>query len=232
MFQESSAKEITLYDDLPLPVFVMLHSCYRPPNLIYPTLPPWTDAENAAASGTNKIVLYHIDVYAVADKYDVPRLRTVAAAHVIKCLVVYFDLAEKQPKHPKLIPTLNLPELVEKVYKITGAWDEKEPLRKAMLDLIVKHPASKSTGPPGALVSEVLKCARLIESFGRDMYIRTMQDVAKLDKVTWLSTVEQVQCPACNGKWMKPTSWGLARCFGCGVIRQWTDEHVVKRVQG
>lgn len=208
----------------------MLQSCYRPSNNGYDLNPPWSAAQKQAAVNSNKMLLFHVEVYVVADKYDLPHLSVQAARHTARCLTLCLEYAVGHPKHPHLRAMIDLNGLLTRVYDVTAASDETCLLRKTVLDVILSHPTTKSTGPPGILTDEVTKCVREVEGFGRDMYIRTMAEAKKLEGKSYLDVVEEVVCPACGLNWAKPTTeaWRDMYCVGCGVARDWSRCGVAK----
>jgi hypothetical protein len=229
--QESNSSELTLHDDNEVAMTVMLKSCYFPPVNAYNMMPPWTPAEKMSKRHSNQGLLFHVDIYAVADKYLLPHLQQRAAHHVGKYLNIYLDSILASPNNvAAIIAMTNLHECLTKIYKVTAAGDVNTLLRHAVLDVLVSHAATRSTGKPGPMTAEVMRCAREIDGFGADMYVRTMSEVAKLSTNAYLEVVEEVKCPHCQNRWMKPASgaWGVARCIKCGEIADW-KAHTVAR---
>ncbi|KAH5035261.1 hypothetical protein HBI74_061890 [Parastagonospora nodorum] len=211
----------------------MLKSCYCPPTNAYDMLPPWTAAEKLAKRPgfSNSCLLFHVEVYVVADKYLMEQLRQRAAVHMGIFLKRYLEaIFAKRTSPAPTIAAVNIHECLTKIYAATVAGDENTPLRKAVLDVLMSHRTTRSTGEPGCMTAEVMRCAREIEGFGRDMYVRTMGEAAKLGSVAYLEVVEEVLCPSCQHRWMKPTgiAWILVRCISCGVPSHWSSHTVAK----
>jgi len=209
----------------------MLKSCYNPPINSYHVGPPWSATESAAKRNSNAALLYHVDVYIVADKYLMPQLRLRAAFYVGKWMNRYLDVVQQSQASPgPIIAIINLHGCLSKIYEAAAAGNENTPLRKAVLDVIMSHVTTRSTGPPGIMTAEVMRCVREIDGFGRDMYVRTMGEAAKLGNVAYLEVVEEVQCPHCQNRWMKPMAeaWSVVRCISCGLPAQWSA-HTVAR---
>ncbi|KAH5582121.1 hypothetical protein HBI24_120550 [Parastagonospora nodorum] len=230
---ESDASELTLHDDDELATTIMLKSCYCPPTNAYDMLPPWTAAEKLTKRPgfSNSCLLFHVEVYVVADKYLMEQLRQRAAVHMGIFLKRYLEaIFAKRTSPAPTIAAVNIHECLTKIYAATVAGDENTPLRKAVLDVLMSHRTTRSTGEPGCMTAEVMRCAREIEGFGRDMYVRTMGEAAKLGSVAYLEVVEEVLCPSCQHRWMKPTgiAWILVRCISCGVPSHWSSHTVAK----
>ncbi|KAH6471280.1 hypothetical protein HBI59_036520 [Parastagonospora nodorum] len=230
---ESDASELTLHDNDELATTIMLKSCYCPPTNAYDMLPPWTAAEKLTKRPgfSNSCLLFHVEVYVVADKYLMEQLRQRAAVHMGIFLKRYLEaIFAKRTSPAPTIAAVNIHECLTKIYAATVAGDENTPLRKAVLDVLMSHRTTRSTGEPGCMTAEVMRCAREIEGFGRDMYVRTMGEAAKLGSVAYLEVVEEVLCPSCQHRWMKPTgiAWILVRCISCGVPSHWSSHTVAK----
>ncbi|KAH3962635.1 hypothetical protein HBI25_105840 [Parastagonospora nodorum] len=232
-FTESDASELTLHDDDELATTIMLKSCYCPPTNAYDMLPPWTAAEKLTKRPgfSNSCLLFHVEVYVVADKYLMEQLRQRAAVHMGIFLKRYLEaIFAKRTSPAPTIAAVNIHECLTKIYAATVAGDENTPLRKAVTDVLMSHRTTRSTGEPGCMTAKVMRCAREIEGFGRDMYVRTMGEAAKLGSVAYLEVVEEVLCPSCQHRWMKPTgiAWSLVRCISCGVPSHSSSHTVAK----
>ncbi|KAH4059367.1 hypothetical protein HBI37_056370 [Parastagonospora nodorum] len=230
---ESDASELTLHDDDELATTIMLKSCYCPPTNAYDMLPPWTAAEKLTKRPgfSNSCLLFHVEVYVVADKYLMEQLRQRAAVHMGIFLKRYLEaIFAKRTSPAPTIAAVNIHECLTKIYAATVAGDENTPLRKAVTDVLMSHRTTRSTGEPGCMTAKVMRCAREIEGFGRDMYVRTMGEAAKLGSVAYLEVVEEVLCPSCQHRWMKPTgiAWSLVRCISCGVPSHSSSHTVAK----
>lgn len=143
----------------------------------------------------------------------------------------YLDAVQMNHASPApTIAKINIHGCLTKIYTATAAGDENTMLRKSVLDIIMVHSTTRSTGQPGVMTAEVMRCAREIDGFGRDIYVRTIGETAKLDSVAYLEVVEEVQCPHCQGRWMKPVAgvWNFVRCIRCGLPTTW-DTHTVAR---
>jgi hypothetical protein len=126
----------------------MLKACYCPPTNAYDMLPPWTAAENLAKrpSNSNSCLLFHVEVYVVADKYLMEQLRQRAAIHVSNFLKRYLDaIFAKRTSPAPTIAAVNLHGCLTKIYAATAAGDENTPLRKAVLDVLMSHSTTRST---------------------------------------------------------------------------------------
>jgi hypothetical protein len=128
------------------------------------------------------MLLFHVNVDVVADKYQVPRLRLQAARHVARFLNLMLKYATKHSKHAKVRDMLDLSGLLERLYEVMAAEDERCLLRKAVSDVLMAHKTTNPIGPPRILVDEVMECAREIEGFGKDVYVRTMAKADKLEE--------------------------------------------------
>ncbi|EAT89667.1 hypothetical protein SNOG_02936 [Parastagonospora nodorum SN15] len=179
---------------------------------------------------SNSCLLFHVEVYVVADKYLMEQLRQRAAVHMGIFLKRYLEaIFAKRTSPAPTIAAVNIHECLTKIYAATVAGDENTPLRKAVTDVLMSHRTTRSTGEPGCMTAKVMRCAREIEGFGRDMYVRTMGEAAKLGSVAYLEVVE-VLCPSCQYRWMKPTgiAWSLVRCISCGVPSHSSSHTVAK----
>ena len=154
----------------------------------------------------------------MADKYDAPKLRGLAARHLKNLLKATFDLVPNMLP-AQVIQIVGLRGILDRVYEVTGQWDLNDPLRKAVLDVIFEHDASKPVGvaKPGVLAAEVVKAARDMLEFGRDMFLRMTEVPAAEGPDAYLDVVEEVTCTHCNRKWAKVSSCTGARCAMCGV---------------
>lgn len=188
-------------------------------------LPGWPAWKVAQAINSNKFALYHINNYAVADKYNAPKLRELAAKCMNVLLKATLDMLPSMPP-AQVVQIIGLRGILDKVYETTGHWDLNDPLRKAVLDVIMEHAALKPIGVarPGVLAAEVIKAAQDIPDFGRDMFLRTMSVAPALaDPPAYLDVVEEVTCPSCNGKWPKVAAHVRVRCTICGVVHTWKN---------
>lgn len=200
----------------------MLEACYQHGNQYLGT-PPWSKERVKESQNSNKFALFHISMYAVADKYDAPRIRAQATHHMKTLLIRVLDLLKDQGASPQAIEAFGLRGILDKVYDITGHRTLNDPLRKAILDVIMGHTATRPLGttPPGTFLPEVLKAANGIPDFGRDMFLRVMGPITSSATPVSLDLVEAVTCPNCSGKWGKPFAYTRVRCIQCGVINTW-----------
>lgn len=196
----------------------MLQACYLPNNK-YHHMPPWSAEQMAASKSSNKIVLFHISVYTVVDKYQAPRIREAVLLHIRNWLRGAFNFTQVRGGIPPTVEVVGLRGIVEKVYGITGHVDLDEPLRKTLLDVIMEHPATKPINiKPGTLAGEVVKAAGDIPDFGRDMFLRTMQAVPATvpNKKSFLAVIEQITCGHCGRVWSRVIANSPPRCIHCG----------------
>lgn len=216
--QEAGAHELTLKDDDDEALLQMLQACYLPNNRYHHT-PSWSAERIATAKTSNAILLFHVSVYTVVDKYQAPRIREHALTHICNWLRGVLNVTQTRGASPQMVAIVGLRGIIEKVYEVTGHMDLNDPLRKTILDVIMEHPATKPVNAkPGTLIDEVVKIATDIPDFGRDMFLRTMLVVPPSAPVPkpFLAVVRQVTCGKCGKVWVKLMVYTQAKCVFCG----------------
>ncbi|KAH7378309.1 hypothetical protein BKA66DRAFT_467030 [Pyrenochaeta sp. MPI-SDFR-AT-0127] len=201
----------------------MLQACYQPDNK-YNLTPSRSLDDTTEPKHKNKFIFFHISMYVVADKYDAPKIREYAADRVTKLLTLAFNTVKDLSASSALIQVIDLRGILDKVYEHTGHRNMEEPLRKAVLRVVMGHPATRplSMRKPGVLVSEIVKIAESIPDFGRDMFLQTMGTVPSLATLpTFLDVVEEVTCSRCSSSSMKLCRYYVTRCIVCGEWNKW-----------
>lgn len=181
------------------------------------------------ARKTNVLGLYHIEIYRVSDKYDAPNICCHAAGCAAAVLKASLALAVDKEISPEVLQNVGLRGIISRVYEVTAHRDVSDPLRKAILNTIMLHPATRPIGSvkPGVLAAEIINLAKSFPDFRRDMFLKTVGCVG-VDSVTgvgdppvYLDFVEQVTCPNCQYTWGKDCKVISSRCLQSGVMNKW-----------
>lgn len=204
-FQESESREITLHNDDADALEAMLHYLYHEKR-------KWIRRLD-----TDTYLLFCLDLYEVADKYDCPNVQE--AAHLDFCngFKKYWNNAAFCEV------AYGFREIVNKLY------EGPQSLLKFSLQTILSHKESQLNGPLGKLRPLILRTARELAEFGRDILLHIMdqtggQEPGKEGVAVELNFTHMVECPDCYGTWMKPSGRIEGHCWECGeYFDSWDD---------
>ena len=208
-FQEKESKEITLHDDDADALEAMLYYLYHDKR-------KWTGRLD-----TDIYLLFCLNLYQVADKYDCPNVQEAAHFDFCNGFKKYWDNAA----HCEVVD--GFPEIVSKLY------EGPQSLLKYSLQAILNHEESQLTGSLGKLRPLILKTARDVAEFGRDILLHIMEQTGeqgseKNDVAVTLEFTYTAQCPNCDGKWMRLCGQNVGYCWSCGAHHERWNEYKVR----
>jgi hypothetical protein len=208
----------------------MLSYCYIGSKVV-----PWRAPGGSSLRLTNyEEILYIINLFEVADKYDCPSLQDDASQIFTRCLSDYmFDLRGKDRTEQLQLAEKELLTIVTKVYDLSAGrtWEQLDILHTLIQEARKMSGACRGRESEGSIghVLHIL-CKKHVE-FGRDMLLELLGDSLDPCSPTDITVRHQVQCPKCNFKWMLPMSeesgWSKGCCWACGVYQ---DDWVHYRV--
>jgi hypothetical protein len=206
-FQEKESQEIILHDDDADALEAMLY-------YLYCDKTKWTGRLD-----TNTYLLFCLNLYQVADKYDCPIVQEAAHLDFRTGFKKYWDNAAQC-------------EVVDGFREIVNnLYEGPQSLLKYSLQIISNHRESQLTGSTGKLRPLILKTARDVAEFGRDILLHIMEQTGKQgsEKVVTvkLEFMYIVKCPKCEFVWMRPRSQVNGCCWTCGKMRlDWNEYEI------
>ena len=156
-------------------------------------------------------IMFHIRVYGVADKYDVPQLRHRASNLVLRRIRDLFGVIDDSNI---TIIREGFQDIIRKIYQLTAASSNGE-LRSVISSITMEHRNSQVVGKPGALTSVVVELSKEIAEFGQDLFLAIVEITGRGG---WaLNWTTQHQCPSCQNSYYKDIDGGSALyCPFCG----------------
>jgi len=193
-----------LRDDDPAAISAMLDSVYRSGRINFPELD---------ASATH--VIFCIELYRVADKYDVPNLFMQIRSSFYHRVAEWLD-AETPDNGNKAKEAVSPESFSEVISKLYGLPNIKigHPLVDVLLDQLEIREATKIC-QNGGVVSPLLEQAcEKVPEFGRDLCLHLL----RMGSMGEIGLMTQVKCPECEGVWRRSDSdTPFGYCHLCGL---------------
>jgi hypothetical protein len=180
-------------------------------------------------------VLFCIELYRVADKYDVPTLLLHIGSSFKHKVNVWLD--HKTPKNDNKakepISPESFCEVISKLYGLPNIT-----ISHCLVDVLLGQiDMSKPTKilQNDGLVSPLLELAcEKVPEFGRDLCLHILRMSMKIvygaeRLIKEIGVTTQVKCPACEGIWRRSVSSSLSSyCYLCGHhAEDWEDNEFV-----
>jgi hypothetical protein len=167
--QEGESNEIVLKDDDATAIEKMLECIYSG------SLAPMDDDLEGM-----ELVWLAINIYQVADKYDVPDLlefapqifKTYLENWADLCLGDIWDDEFKIEENEHIIKDFG--EIVQRVYAVTGGKTNCS-FREALINTTLKYHRFRIIEPRGLLSSVVVHAAKSCHDFGKDMFLSMVE---------------------------------------------------------
>ncbi|KAF2004114.1 hypothetical protein P154DRAFT_560918 [Amniculicola lignicola CBS 123094] len=163
-----------------------------------------SEDESHDQDGAKDLVLYHLSIYEVADKYNVPHLVAQAADHVSTALQELLRVI-KITQYGR--------EAIEEI-------DSSEPLRKDLVSLLSCQPGFRLFGNAGYFTSTILKLTREIPEFAQDFLLESVEIASVFPRAFYRTLPRGTRPHECNNcrRYQKKedSTRGWAYCRWCG----------------
>jgi hypothetical protein len=172
------------------------------------------------------LVLWHLSVYKVADKYEAPKILNAATCNVVYLLEYGLNNFSKvEPCTPEIISKVGLREILGAVYELTGHRTMNDTLRKYVLNVLLLHPSTTyfNVIKLHRFAEEMREIAKDLPDFGRDMFLMITKPSPETQPPKFLGIMKEVTCPqaTCNKKQWVFTRIVKSHCMACGVSSDW-----------
>jgi hypothetical protein len=213
-------------------MLVMLNACYKN-NCEYPL---YSDGTSDEREYSPQQVLWHLSIYKVADKYDIPQLVQVSikqAASLLKGALA--DHKKRDAITSEMVANVGLREILGYVYEVSGhrVPQDKDHLRWTFTNLLSQQSQTRllNTAKRGLFHAEVRKIAQDIPQFAQDLFLFLTCPLPGTapEQPRLIALVEEVHCPrpTCNGMQWKTTPLVRSACQTCGAQIDWKARTVL-----
>jgi hypothetical protein len=172
--------------------------------------------------------LWHLSIYKVADKYDIPKRMKAAvfqAASLVKGALE--ENSKIDPCTPEIVAKLSLREVLAKIYELTGHRSYKDPLRHTILTVLVRHPATALVNvvKHGLFQANLRSIGEAIPQYAQDMILYMTSPMTWAQPPKFLAVVEELEFSHanCRKKWWKRAGLLKSYCMSCGQINYWGE---------
>ncbi|KAF2714399.1 hypothetical protein K504DRAFT_486322 [Pleomassaria siparia CBS 279.74] len=148
----------------------VLKACHQPDNSYIDILETLKRLE-LPTNERIKDIMFHISVYELAKKYDMPRIGASASREATISFIQFLNGTKQQNLAASQDGFLSI---IRRVYAITRD-NSRESLRDNVIEYILDNPASRIIAPPGLLAPLVLGLSEEIAEFGRDIFLSVMK---------------------------------------------------------
>jgi hypothetical protein len=223
--QESNAKEITLKEDDPVAITIMLNFAYT-----YNRSFPLPDGHR----GTTKNIRRIISLYRVEDKYDFPDFEGAPEDEFVEQFHAWLDEPTSQAGKDESAVT-EFCSIVSDIYNLVGPDPlPKHPLVYSLLMVMEQREEYSILNNVGGNHLLLTRASQEVAEFGRDLFLDLIGKTKKVNKgesdgrckATELYIGTEVKCPSCERVWPYVDHAGMDKdgyCPNCSnYVEDWT----------